>query len=92
MDGAVTSQFENHVRAVLGLPLGDAAAKEPTTMVNLIGGIPPLDRLLELDGVHVHLYGKDARPGRKVGHVNLVGAGAETEQRVIALAEAASTT
>jgi 5-(carboxyamino)imidazole ribonucleotide synthase len=74
IDGSVTSQFENHVRAILGLPLGSTALVAPATMVNLVGGIPPLDELLALEGAHVHLYGKEPRPGRKVGHVTLVGA------------------
>lgn len=72
MDGAVTSQFENHLRAVLGLPLGETTALGHAAMVNLIGGCPPLERLCELEGARVHLYGKEPRPGRKIGHVNLL--------------------
>ncbi len=89
IDGAVTSQFENHLRAILGLPLGDTAAVGASVMVNLVGGIPPLDELLALPGAHVHLYGKQPRPGRKVGHVTLVDASPETVDRAIALADAA---
>lgn len=74
IDGADTSQFENHLRAILGLPLGSTAARAPSTMVNLIGGLPDMEALLALPGAHVHLYGKDPRPGRKLGHVTLVGA------------------
>ena len=82
-DGAVTSQFENHLRAVLDLPLGSPAARAPwTVMVNILGG--PDDQVGRLyDGyphamardprLRVHLYGKDLRPGRKVGHVNAYG-------------------
>ncbi len=82
-DGAVTSQFENHLRAVLDLPLGSPAARAPwTVMVNILGG--PSDQVGHLyDGyphamardphLRVHLYGKDLRPGRKVGHVNAYG-------------------
>jgi 5-(carboxyamino)imidazole ribonucleotide synthase len=85
-DGAVTSQFENHLRAVLDLPLGSPAARAPwTVMVNILGGPDqpgaPVGRLY--DGyphamardprLRVHLYGKSLRPGRKVGHVNAYG-------------------
>ncbi|WP_121255168.1 5-(carboxyamino)imidazole ribonucleotide synthase [Nocardioides ferulae] len=82
-DGAVTSQFENHLRAVLDLPLGSPAARAPwTVMVNILGGPDPgVGRLY--DGyphalardphLRVHLYGKELRPGRKVGHVNAYG-------------------
>jgi 5-(carboxyamino)imidazole ribonucleotide synthase len=70
-NGAVTSQFENHVRAVAGLPLGSAEALGPSAMVNLLGTVPEMGPLLELARVHVHLYDKAPRPGRKLGHVNL---------------------
>jgi len=73
IEGAVTSQFENHVRAVAGLPLGSTELVAPSAMVNLIGGVPDLEGLLALPGAHVHLYGKAPRPGRKLGHVTLVG-------------------
>ena len=73
IEGAVTSQFENHLRAILGLPLGPTDALGPAAMANLIGEEPPLERLLALRGAHVHLYGKAPRPGRKLGHVTLVG-------------------
>jgi 5-(carboxyamino)imidazole ribonucleotide synthase len=73
IEGARTSQFENHLRAILGLPLGPTDAPEPVAMVNLIGELPPLHRLLRIPGAHVHLYGKEPRPGRKLGHVTLVG-------------------
>jgi 5-(carboxyamino)imidazole ribonucleotide synthase len=73
IEGARTSQFENHLRAILGLPLGSTETPEPVALVNLIGGTPPLERLLRIVGAHVHLYGKAARPGRKLGHVTLVG-------------------
>jgi 5-(carboxyamino)imidazole ribonucleotide synthase len=78
IDGAATSQFENHLRAILGLPLGSTEPFAPCTMVNLVGDVPPLERLLALPGARVHLYGKEPRPGRKVGHVTLVGADAGT--------------
>jgi 5-(carboxyamino)imidazole ribonucleotide synthase len=87
IDGAATSQFENHLRAILGLPLGSTDARAPCVMVNLIGAAPQLDQLLELPGAHVHLYGKAPRAGRKVGHVTLVGSSESTVQRAIELAE-----
>jgi 5-(carboxyamino)imidazole ribonucleotide synthase len=81
-DGAVTSQFENHLRAVMDLPLGSPAPRERwTVMVNILGG--PTDSGRLYDGLphamardprlRVHFYGKDLRPGRKVGHVNAYG-------------------
>ncbi len=76
IEGARTSQFENHVRAVLGLPLGDTAVPAPCAMVNLIGTTPPLVELLGVQGARVHLYGKDPRPGRKLGHVTALAPGA----------------
>jgi 5-(carboxyamino)imidazole ribonucleotide synthase len=86
IEGAATSQFENHLRAILGWPLGSTALREPCALVNLVGGVPPLERLLALPGARVHLYGKEPRPGRKVGHVTLVGAdaGALTAARRLA--------
>jgi 5-(carboxyamino)imidazole ribonucleotide synthase len=71
MDGAETSQFENHIRAVAGLPLGPTDPLAPTTMINLIGAIPQTEKVLSIPGAHLHLYGKESRPGRKVGHINV---------------------
>jgi 5-(carboxyamino)imidazole ribonucleotide synthase len=72
IEGAVTSQFENHLRAILGLPLGATDARGYSAMVNLIGERPARARLLALAGVHLHDYGKSARPGRKMGHCTVV--------------------
>jgi 5-(carboxyamino)imidazole ribonucleotide synthase len=78
-DGAVTSQFENHLRAVLDLPLGSPVARAPwTVMVNILGGSGRLydgypHALARDPRLRVHLYGKEPRPGRKVGHVNAYG-------------------
>jgi len=88
IDGAETSQFENHLRAILGLPLGPTAARAPCVMVNLIGDVPPLGELLALRGARVHLYGKEPRAGRKVGHVTLLDPGDATVERLVALADA----
>jgi len=81
IEGAVTSQFEQHLRAVLDLPLGDTAAREPwTVMANVLGSARAelaegLAQVLALDpGAKVHLYGKEVRPGRKLGHVTVTGA------------------
>ncbi len=83
IEGAHTSQFENHVRAVLGWPLGETAASGVSAMINCIGYVPEPAALLGIDGVHVHAYGKSARSGRKVGHVTVTGAtSAELEQRL----------
>lgn len=70
MDGAQVSQFENHLRAVVGLPLGDTRTLAPTVMVNLIGSVPSSVDLLRIAGAKLHLYGKSPASGRKLGHVN----------------------
>ncbi|MCK7544847.1 5-(carboxyamino)imidazole ribonucleotide synthase [Marinobacter bryozoorum] len=72
MEGAMTSQFENHIRAVAGHPLGNTAARGLSCMVNIIGEHGDIDRILELPYTHVHLYAKEERPGRKLGHVNVL--------------------
>lgn len=72
-NGAVTSQFENHLRAVAGLPLGSTRALHPTCMLNLVAKLPALHRVLANENAHLHLYGKEERAGRKLGHINLVG-------------------
>jgi 5-(carboxyamino)imidazole ribonucleotide synthase len=71
IEGARTSQFENHVRAVAGLPLGDTAPCGVSAMVNLIGTLPPAGALQGVPGLHLHVYGKSPRPGRKLGHATL---------------------
>lgn len=72
IEGARTSQFENHVRAVAGLPLGDAAPTGHSGLLNIIGRHPPLAALLATPEAHYHGYAKAARPGRKLGHVTVV--------------------
>jgi len=71
IEGAQTSQFENHLRAILGLPLGSTELNDHAAMVNFIGDAPELPTLLEIPGVHAHIYGKAPRPGRKVGHATI---------------------
>ena len=74
IEGAETSQFENHLRAVLGWPLGSPRARGHAAMLNLLGRLPPRDAVLKIQGAHLHDYGKSARPGRKVGHCTIVDA------------------
>jgi 5-(carboxyamino)imidazole ribonucleotide synthase len=71
LDGAVSSQFQNHLRAICGLPLGRTDPYGRTVMLNLIGELPDRADLLRINGVSLHLYGKQPRPGRKLGHVNV---------------------
>jgi 5-(carboxyamino)imidazole ribonucleotide synthase len=71
IEGAVTSQFENHLRAVVGLPLGSTSAIGCSAMLNLIGDLPDSTEVLAVRDAHLHLYGKSARAGRKLGHVTL---------------------
>jgi len=71
IEGAVTSQFENHLRAILGLPLGSTETFGHSAMINLIGELPESAPLLKVTNAHLHLYGKAARPGRKLGHVTI---------------------
>lgn len=73
LDGAATSQFENHVRAVVGLPLGPTTERTPTVMLNCVGQMPDAARVLGDPRAKLHDYRKPPRPGRKVGHVNLLG-------------------
>ncbi len=78
IEGAEISQFENHLRAVLGLPLGSTAAVGFSAMLNLIGSTPPAEAVLAVPGTHLHLYGKAAAPNRKLGHVTVCAADPET--------------
>ncbi len=72
IEGAETSQFENHLRAVLGWPLGDPRPRGHAAMFNLIGRLPSRAALLAIPGVHLHDYGKTPRVGRKIGHCTIV--------------------
>jgi 5-(carboxyamino)imidazole ribonucleotide synthase len=71
IDGAETSQFENHLRAILDWPLGATTCRGTNVMFNIVGTVPDVHRLLEVPNAHVHLYGKEPRPGRKLGHVTI---------------------
>lgn len=81
IDGAPCSQFENHLRAGLGWPLGGTENSGYTAMLNLLGEEPDPDEVLTLPDAHLHLYGKEPRPRRKLGHVNITG---EDPRRVTA--------
>lgn len=81
IEGSQTSQFENHLRAILGWPLGSTAMVGPCAMLNLVGAIPDTFDLLRLPDAHLHVYGKAPRPGRKLGHVTLRASSGEELQR-----------
>jgi 5-(carboxyamino)imidazole ribonucleotide synthase len=83
IEGAVTSQFENHLRAILGLPLGDTSATGHAAMVNYIGTMPDRERVLAIAGVHHHDYGKAPRPGRKLGHGTVVAGSIAVRDRLL---------
>jgi 5-(carboxyamino)imidazole ribonucleotide synthase len=81
IEGNSTSQYEQHLRAILNLPIGNTAIIQPSVMVNLLGEkgyqgkaiYQGVEEVLKIDGAHIHLYGKyETRPFRKMGHVNIV--------------------
>lgn len=84
IEGAETSQFENHLRAILGLPLGSTAARGHSAMVNLIGTVPATTEIVAIPGAHLHLYGKAPRPGRKLGHVTVTADSASVRDALLA--------
>ena len=84
IEGSATSQFENHLRAILGLPLGSTES-ESCWMVNLIGRVPSPEEVLRVPGAHLHLYGKEPRPGRKLGHITVLGPRWTGEGEILAL-------
>jgi phosphoribosylaminoimidazole carboxylase PurK protein len=85
IEGARTSQFEQHLRAVLDLPLGSPALVAPAVMANVLGGDDAdiYDRYIHVmaadPAIKVHMYGKPVRPGRKIGHVTVIGNGAQRD-------------
>ena len=85
IEGAKTSQFENHIRAITGLPLGSTKPVGRSVMVNLIGQEPNLRDCLALEGLHYHSYGKSPREGRKLGHVTLVDGNEEAINSIVQL-------
>ncbi len=84
IEGSETSQFENHLRAILGLPLGSTESRR-AVLVNLIGTVPKTLDVLEIPHAHLHLYGKEPRPGRKLGHITLVDPSSASEQELLRL-------
>lgn len=87
MDGAETSQFENHLRAVLDLPLGSTQPRGYCAMLNLIGNVPPIEEILAIPESRPHLYGKTPRSGRKLGHINVCAASPEERVDLLARVE-----
>ena len=85
IEGAATSQFDNHLRAICGMELGPTTLSAYSAMANLIGELPPAGSIPAGPGVHVHAYGKHERPGRKLGHVTVVGDDGDTVFRVLQL-------
>jgi 5-(carboxyamino)imidazole ribonucleotide synthase len=89
IDGAITSQFENHLRAILDMPLGDPASTGLCVMVNCIGDLPEVESCLAVPDAHFHSYDKAPRPGRKVGHVTVRATNSrdleERERRLLAI-------
>lgn len=83
IEGAQTSQFENHIRAILGLPLGSTRALGHSAMLNFIGTIPRLENILRVPGVHFHSYGKEPRPNRKLGHCTVTAPSAAARDRAL---------
>ncbi|MGD8999160.1 MAG: 5-(carboxyamino)imidazole ribonucleotide synthase [Granulosicoccaceae bacterium] len=86
IEGAETSQFENHLRAILDLPPGSTQPRCAAAMLNLIGEMPDREAVLSVAGAAYHDYGKSARPGRKLGHITLTAANeAELDKRIVEL-------
>ncbi|HEY3487085.1 MAG TPA: 5-(carboxyamino)imidazole ribonucleotide synthase, partial [Gammaproteobacteria bacterium] len=83
IEGAGVSQFENHLRAITGLPLGTTEAHSHAAMINFISTLPPVEKILGIPGCHYHDYGKAPRPGRKLGHATLRASSAGKLQRKI---------
>jgi len=85
IEGAVTSQFENHIRAVTDSPLGNTNPLGACAMINLMGTLPDVESILRIEGAHLHLYDKVPRPKRKIGHVTFVEKDVKTLQRKLDL-------
>jgi 5-(carboxyamino)imidazole ribonucleotide synthase len=84
LDGCVTSQFENHLRAICDLPLGSTRPLGHAAMINFLGSMPDRERLLGIEGLAFHDYGKEPRPGRKLGHCTLVKTTAKERNQALA--------
>ena len=86
IDGCVTSQFENHLRAICDLPLGSTRPLGATAMINFLGSMPNREELLRIEGLAFHDYGKEPRPGRKLGHCTIVRSNGKDRDRSLAKA------
>lgn len=84
IEGCVTSQFENHLRAICDMPLGSSRALGHTAMINFLGKMPDLKRLLAIEGLAFHDYGKEPRPGRKLGHCTILKRQPKDRNRALA--------
>ncbi len=84
IEGCVTSQFENHLRAICDLPLGSTRVLGHSAMINFLGKLPSRERLLKIEGLAFHDYGKEPRAGRKVGHCTILRSGAKDRDRALA--------
>jgi 5-(carboxyamino)imidazole ribonucleotide synthase len=89
MEGAATSQFENHLRAILNLPLGSTQTRGYCAMVNFIGALPNVEALLQIPDAHAHLYDKAPRIGRKLGHVTIVAGDEKTRKERLEMGDLA---
>jgi 5-(carboxyamino)imidazole ribonucleotide synthase len=86
IEGSATSQFEQHLRAITGRELGSTEMRGHAVMVNCLGEVPPAASVLAIDGAHLHDYGKEPRPGRKLGHITILAASAsELDDRLTEL-------
>jgi 5-(carboxyamino)imidazole ribonucleotide synthase len=86
IDGCVTSQFENHLRAICDFPMGSTRPLGATAMINFLGSVPDRERLLRIEGLAFHDYGKEPRPGRKLGHCTIVRSNTQDRDRSLAQA------
>jgi 5-(carboxyamino)imidazole ribonucleotide synthase len=84
IEGCVTSQFENHLRAICDMPLGSTRALGHTAMINFLGEMPDRERLLAIEGLAFHDYGKEPRPGRKLGHCTILKRQSQDRNRALA--------
>jgi 5-(carboxyamino)imidazole ribonucleotide synthase len=84
IEGCVTSQFENHLRAICDMPLGSSRALGHTAMINFLGKMPDANRLLAIEGLAFHDYGKEPRPGRKLGHCTILKRQPKDRNRALA--------
>ena len=88
IEGSETSQFENHIRAILGWKLGATTCRGVSAMWNLIGDVPHAGQIVTVNSAKLHLYGKSSRPNRKVGHITICGVDeSERDERLIRLRE-----